>query len=115
MRVVEIDSPLHAELRAILFGLEVAINNSYLSILIESDSLVAVQEVRKQQEIFCMWEGIISHIGDLSRDGTACSLIHVRRSGNELAHNLAKLSIEVETFKVWRNTLPPMFCNPDNS
>ena len=34
---------LHAEIKAILFGLEIAWTNSFTSLIVESDSLVAIQ------------------------------------------------------------------------
>ncbi|XWS63816.1 hypothetical protein CRYUN_Cryun06bG0134500 [Craigia yunnanensis] len=52
-RVERIMSPLHAEIKAILFGLEVALDNSFLSLKVESDSLLAIQDILKQAESFC--------------------------------------------------------------
>ena len=48
MKVANIESLLHAELKAILFGLEVALYNCLLSLMIESDSLLGIQEITKQ-------------------------------------------------------------------
>ena len=96
-RVVNIESPLHAKIKTILFDLEVALNNSFLSLMIESDSLLAIQEITKQLETFSVWEGIFSDIIGFSVDCSFCTFTHIRRSANGLAHNLAKLCFEVGT------------------
>ena len=83
--------------------------------MIESDSLLAIQEITKQLETFSVWEGIFSDIIGFSVDCSFCTSTHIRRSANGLAHNLARLCTEVGTYEVWRNSLPPMVCNPDNS
>ncbi|XWS44556.1 hypothetical protein CRYUN_Cryun15aG0056500 [Craigia yunnanensis] len=114
-RVVNVESPLHAEIKAILFSLEEALNNSFLSLMIESDSLLAIQEIMKQHGSFYVWEGIISDIINLSLECSFCSFTHIRRSVNGFAHNLAKLCTELGAYKVWGNSSPPLFCNPDTS
>ncbi|XWS30930.1 hypothetical protein CRYUN_Cryun23aG0033500 [Craigia yunnanensis] len=57
---------LQAKLQAILFGLKIAWENSYISIVVESDSLLAIREINKKQDSFCEWGGLISYIKDLS-------------------------------------------------
>ena len=52
-KIDNVESPLHAEFQAILFGLEVARSNSFLSIMVESDFLLAIQEILKQEGSFC--------------------------------------------------------------
>ena len=44
----DIEMPLHAEIKAILFGLEKAYNFSCMNLMVESDSLVALQEISKR-------------------------------------------------------------------
>ncbi|XWS17037.1 hypothetical protein CRYUN_Cryun33cG0033200 [Craigia yunnanensis] len=43
-----VESALHAELKAILFGLEVARSHFSESLVIESDSLLAITEISKK-------------------------------------------------------------------
>ena len=86
-----------------------------MDLLVESASLVAIQEVTKGQGSFCEWENIILDIVNISLECRSCSFSHVKRSANAFADNLAKLPCDVGVFKVWRNSLPPFFCNLDLS
>ena len=43
----EVQTPLQAELLAILFGLEIALDKGYKNILLETDSLIVVNEIEK--------------------------------------------------------------------
>ncbi|XWS46691.1 hypothetical protein CRYUN_Cryun14cG0089800 [Craigia yunnanensis] len=65
-----IESALHAELKATLFGLQVTRNLYIEKITIESDSLLAIRELSKN-DICCVCDGIISDILDFSlEDGS---------------------------------------------
>ena len=66
LREDNIDSALHAELKAILFGLEVSRNNFSEPIIVESDSLLSITEISMKNNSFCEWDGIISDSLDLS-------------------------------------------------
>ncbi|XWS23583.1 hypothetical protein CRYUN_Cryun28dG0027400 [Craigia yunnanensis] len=106
-KVDNIDSALHAKLKAILFGLEEASNFHFPFLTLESDSLLAVKEIEKQQESFCEWECIIYDIIGLSFEFQSCSFYHIRITANTCAHNLDRLATELGDYKV-------SFCNPDN-
>ena len=112
-KVDNIDSALQAELRAILFGLEIAQENLLTPLTVESDSLVAVKEILKGKETFCEWECIIADICDLAREFERCNFCFINRTANECAHNIAKLLCDLGDQKIWRNSWPPFFCNPD--
>ena len=58
-------SPLQAELNAILFSLQVVWDLHIKDLLVESDSLLAVNEILKKENSFCEWESIITDIWDL--------------------------------------------------
>ena len=49
----------------------------------------------------------------LSLEYNSYSFSHVRKSKNGCAHNITKVSCELRDKIIWRNTLPPIFCNPD--
>ncbi|XVF70495.1 hypothetical protein PTKIN_Ptkin11bG0166200 [Pterospermum kingtungense] len=55
-------SSLHAELMAICFGLELAHNEGFLVQLVESDSLLAVNEVKKGSSSNSEWLSLILDI-----------------------------------------------------
>ena len=98
-KIDRVDSPLHAEIKAILFGMEVAWANSFSSLIVESDSLIAIQEISKNQESFCEWESIISDIMDLSLLCSNCSFHSIKRSANMCAHDIAKVYCELGSLK----------------
>ena len=51
----EVQSPLQAELLALLFGLETALEKGYKKILMETDSLLTVNEIEKGYLSYCEW------------------------------------------------------------
>ena len=108
-----VDSPLHTKIKAILFDMEVAWANSFSSLIMESDSLIVIQEISKNQESFCEWESIIFDIIDLSLLCSNCNFHSIKRSINMCAHNIAKVCCELGSYKEWRNSLPSSLCNPD--
>ena len=111
----KIQSSFHAELKAILFGLEIACTYSFSSLTVENDSLLAFLEIKKYPESLCEWGSIVSDIKDLSAQYELCEFHFVRRSANVCAHNIAKLPCDLGGYQVWRNSLPPNLCNPDYS
>ena len=50
MKTCNVESPLQADAKAVAFGLEIAKGNSFPFILVESDSLLVIQEILKYQE-----------------------------------------------------------------
>ena len=111
-KVEDVDSPLQAELMAILFGLQVTSEQEFKEILVESDCLLAVQEILRRQDSLCEWGSILMDIQDRSLEFNQCSFRHINRFANVLAHNLSKVYCEVGEHNIWRNSLPPSMCNP---
>ena len=85
---------------AIRFGSEIAIANGLADFQIETDFLLAVQEVQKGSASSCEWGSIIFDICNLSSDGLV-SVGYVRREANFFAHNIAKLDIEGDDDVLW--------------
>ena len=63
-----IESPLQAERKAILFGLQVTREMDYRNIILESDCKIAVQEIAKNHKSFCEWTSLVLDIIELSVD-----------------------------------------------
>ena len=101
------DSPLHAEFAALLFGLEESKQNITESLIIENDSLMAIREIEIGQESMSEWRGYILDIISVAKENNCCRFCHIRRTANGCAHNMAKLSNELREYKVWRN-MPPV-------
>ena len=108
-----IQSPLQAELLAILYGLKLASENGFQSILVETDSRIAMSEITKNSSSFCSWGSIISDILMYSADCAKCTFNYVKRGSNSFAHNLAILAENVDVHLFWWRELPLNFCNPD--
>ncbi|XWS11607.1 hypothetical protein CRYUN_Cryun37aG0013600 [Craigia yunnanensis] len=115
IKVEKIESPLQAKLKAILFGFKEAPSIQQPFFIVESDSLLAVREIKKKKDSFCEWESIILDIIKILREFSSCMFSHSRRSANSCAHNMARLATVVGEYNVWRNSWPILFCNPDNS
>ena len=86
----KIDSPLHVEIKVVLFGLQVAHNCSYQSLTIESDSILDINEISNKQISYCEWDNIISDTDELILEYERCTFKHIR-TANDFAHNIAKI------------------------
>ena len=109
-----IQSPLQAELLAIRLGMEVALDNGFKAIHVETDSLLAVQEIDKGKNSSCEWGCVVVDICAAIHSCEVGVVSHVRRAFNSCAHNLAKLSGVNDIEGIWWGTFPPNFCNPDS-
>ena len=91
----DIKVSLQSELYPILQGLQVARELNYNDVQIESDCLVAVKEINKNESSDSEWGCIILDIVDLSSEFDFCGISHVTRKVNILTHNLAKYHCEL--------------------
>ena len=82
-------------------------------VLIESHCAIAVSEIAKGKESFYIQDSIFADILDMLPYFESCSVSHISRNANVLAHNLAKVHREVGDHRLWRNSLPPFLCNDD--
>ena len=71
-KIDNIKSLLHAKMKVILFGVEEASSNLFLSILVENDSLLAIREVEKIKRSYYEWEGISVDIRNRARLSILC-------------------------------------------
>ncbi|XVF81387.1 hypothetical protein PTKIN_Ptkin15bG0151000 [Pterospermum kingtungense] len=83
------------------------------SIQVESDSLLAVNELRKKDSSMSEWFGIIKDVIDVSGQFSQCVFLHTKRAGNALADSVAKCSAAVIDSIMWRKSLPPDVLNLD--
>ncbi|XVF12979.1 hypothetical protein REPUB_Repub08aG0167000 [Reevesia pubescens] len=104
-------SVLHAEVKAILFGLRLVFQQGYEAIVVESDSSLAVTEVSKKGDSF--WDGnaITLEILRFARLFVSCRFEYVKRQANHLAHSLASLDCLPGHQRVWMGCLPIDVCN----
>ncbi|OMO88292.1 reverse transcriptase [Corchorus capsularis] len=98
-----VSDPLYAEVHAILFGFELALEYGVDDCMFESDSLSAITEIKKHGLSF--WEGgvLIDEIRDLATLFDKCTFHFVNREANDLAHRIASLGLD----DVWCGSVPP--------
>ncbi|XVF34204.1 hypothetical protein REPUB_Repub18cG0038700 [Reevesia pubescens] len=108
-----ISTILHAETRAVSFGLKLAIHMGCDSLIVESNSSLAVNEICKKGNSFWDGNGTTLEILRLAHLFPRCQFLHVRRQANLLAHQLAKLDCDPCFQRVRHDTTPHGICNPD--
>lgn len=99
------NSPLSAEALAVREAASLAVNLGLQNILIESDCLVLVTACRKETEIGEI-SSIVQDILQLKQNVRNCGFTWVGRSGNKLAHTLAKMAHRDSLPTNWRWNLP---------
>ena len=87
--------------RAISFAKELSIHQ----IVIEGDSLWAIQAINEARPIRTMYGRVVDDIIFLP-SSVSCSFLHVKRKGNRLAHALACRVISSTNLNVWLEDLP---------
>ncbi|XVF43908.1 hypothetical protein PTKIN_Ptkin02bG0079200 [Pterospermum kingtungense] len=85
-----ITGPLHAEIHAVLFGLEIVQQQGLRVQLVESDSLLVVLEINKGVQSRSEWRNIIMDICVLKQLCGVRTFSHSKRAANKLAHSIAK-------------------------
>ncbi|XVF50470.1 hypothetical protein PTKIN_Ptkin04bG0103800 [Pterospermum kingtungense] len=106
-------SVLYAELQAILAGIGFARETGFTRVDIESDSLLAVAEIKKRRASCSEWRCIVQDIMDLLASFHSCDISHVRLICNYLADAITRISYLVGDHTVWMNSLPLDVCNID--
>jgi ribonuclease HI len=94
-----------AELYACKEALKLAMENGSRKICLESDCLGAVSKLRGVAKDQSVHGPLVEDIKSLLRSFDDYSVRHVRRSGNGVAHLLAKYGCENKMSRVWAN--PP--------
>ncbi|XVF19448.1 hypothetical protein REPUB_Repub11eG0112000 [Reevesia pubescens] len=113
-RFNSVRSSLMAEVLAIWWALEIAREQHFNRIVVESDCLLAVNEINNKGRR-TLWEGgnVIYNIVDLALEFSICTFSHTRRNSNKLAHVLAKCATQVDCVNFFWRSLPSNICNPD--
>lgn len=90
-----------AEAAAIRTGMEFCLHNGFQNVFIFSDSLLAVQAINNREVDLTHVGSIILDIYDLFESKIFISLVHMRRTANVLAHQLARLALSSHSCYVW--------------
>ena len=77
------------------------------SFIVERDSEVVISALRSEEESLSSFGHLISSIKHYLVSCNCISFIHIRRSGNSVAHFLAKHAKTIDDFSVWMEDVPP--------
>jgi hypothetical protein len=100
------ESPFEAELRACKEGLEQALLQSILPIIIETDCSKLVDAVKASTQDRSSLMYLISDIKSLSSQGRACMFVKIERSQIRISHCLANLAWSDSCFLTWLGSGP---------
>ena len=95
------------EALAVVRAITLAMDLNLPSFIVEGDSEVVISALRKEEEYFSSFGHLICSIKHYLAFCNCFSFSHTRRSGNSLAHSLAKLARTIEGFSLWMKDIPP--------
>ena len=85
--------------------------------VLEGDSEVVINSLRSNEVSFSLFGHLLESAKSMLVSSTCIKFSHVRRSGNKIAHNLARHARNVRGLLVWVEDVPPhlidvLFANP---
>ncbi|XP_023876184.1 uncharacterized protein LOC111988631 [Quercus suber] len=92
-----------AAARALVFAQELGITDFVL----EGDSEVVINSLRNKEASFSPFGHLLESAKSMLVSSTCINFSHVRRSGNKIAHNLARHARNVRGLSVWVEDVPP--------
>ena len=92
-----------AAVRAITLALDLNLP----SFIVEGDSEVVISALRKEEESFSSFGHLLFSIKHYLAFCNCFSFSHTCRSGNSLAHFLAKHARNIDGFSMWMEDVPP--------
>ncbi|PRQ55070.1 putative ribonuclease H-like domain-containing protein [Rosa chinensis] len=107
-----VSSPLHAELRALKYGLEFLQAMNVIKVVVESDYLVAVQAINSLGGDLSDLGALISDIQGLVAAVGEVTVNFAPRQANMVAHHLASYSFDSNLRLEWFVNAPEFFGCP---
>ena len=92
-----------AAARALVFAHELGITKFVL----EGDSEAVINSLQSKEASFSSFGHLLESAKSMLDPSSCVSFSHVRRSGNKIAHNLARHSKNVRGLLVWVEDVPP--------
>ena len=89
--------------RAILFAMEVGVMNAEF----EGDAETVIRDLCRTDPIYTPYGLVIEDARILLAEIQNFSLSHTRRSGNSIAHALARRASKCNSYLVWMEEVPP--------
>ncbi|XP_021739472.1 uncharacterized protein LOC110705848 [Chenopodium quinoa] len=94
------------EAMAMRHALVIAMESGFLRVCLETDNIKLHYGLSKQKEDLTAFGLITKDILKLANSCHECSFAFVKRTGNQVAHSLAKLSSKFVSLRVWLEEYP---------
>ncbi|XP_050259880.1 uncharacterized protein LOC126704942 [Quercus robur] len=95
------------EALAAVRAITLAMDLNLPSFIVEGDSEVVISALRKKEDSFSSFGHLISSVKQILVNCNCISFSHTRRSGNSVAHSLAKFAKTIDGVLVWMEDVPP--------
>ncbi|KAF5445095.1 hypothetical protein F2P56_034173 [Juglans regia] len=106
MKESEVGDPAEIEMVAMLRGLQLCIPMGIEKLILESDSLLMVNQMNEDTKPWSLFGNIIKETRQFSTRFKSCIVQHVGRLGNTVAHNLARHAWYVQDVTIWSGSCP---------
>ncbi|BFG30866.1 hypothetical protein CerSpe_171400 [Prunus speciosa] len=93
MRAPSRISVLAVELFALKTGIAFALDASWVPLVVESDSLMAVNMVNSEEDCLAAEGGLVEGVRRLLANHVLVTITHVSRHANKAAHRIARFSL----------------------
>ena len=100
LRLIEIEAM--AASKALEFARELGIAKAVL----EGDSQVVIMALNSKTSVLAPYGSLIQDSLTLSNSFSKLSYSHTKREGNTVAHNLAKLVVNLTNYVIWMEDVP---------
>jgi len=94
------------ELLAILRGMQFCLPMGIYELQIECDSLLVVQGIQAPTGFSSLMGHMLQDVKQLMQRVPKCSIQHVFRDANVVAHKLARLALNVQDVNIWCDDIP---------
>ncbi|BFG15818.1 hypothetical protein CerSpe_020920 [Prunus speciosa] len=105
MRAPSRTSVLATELYALKIGISFALDASLVPLVIELDSLLAVNMVNCDEECLAAKGGLVDRVRRLLNH-VIVSVSHISRQANKAAHRIARFSLREQSLSCWLDEGP---------
>ncbi|XP_042939486.1 uncharacterized protein LOC122274515 [Carya illinoinensis] len=102
----ELHDPESVELVAILRGLQFILQLGIRKIVLESDSLLMVEALKANQDSLSLQGNMLKEVKNMMNCFEEKKVQHVCRSGNQVAHTLAKHAWSIPDVELWMGLVP---------
>ncbi|XP_041004081.1 uncharacterized protein LOC121249435 [Juglans microcarpa x Juglans regia] len=108
----EVENPSTIELVALLRGLQLIVHLGFSKLVVESDCMLLVQELNKEQDFLSADGNLIIEAKSLLKHFQEVEVQHVHRMGNEVAQSLARYTWNVDNISMWWEHVPTFIDHP---